>query len=242
MMRVQLQKFCCRTRVLGVALVVVGGVMWPAQGWGTGVDLYMGSVFSGTPASGTPPWVEASFRDVSPGTVQLTITNLNIASAEKVTELYLNLNSNLNPVSLQFTFLSGSSGVTAPQPSLGVDGFKADGDGKYDIRFGFSQPPASAFSSADYLTYTITGIPTLTSSDFNYLSSPAGGHGPFVAAIHIQGINASGVGDTYSSSGWASASQIIVIPIPEPSSSVLLFAAASVALGGRAWRKRGRLV
>ncbi len=231
MMRSRLKKLCCRAGLSAASAMLVVGLIGATPGWASGLDLFMGNVFSGTPASGSPPWAEASFRDVSPGMVLLTITNLNLTSSEKVTELYLNLNPALNPTSLQFTLSSGSSGVGAPQPSLGVDGFKADGDGKYDILFAFDQQPVSAFSSADYLTYTITGIPTLTSLDFNYLSSPSGGHGPFVAAMHVQGLSASGVSDTNSYSGWIS-------PIPEPGPGLLLLSAGSAVLGLRAWRRR----
>ncbi len=232
------RRFCCRARTLGLAFVFVAGLSGAPRAGASGLDLFMDNVFSGTAPSGSPAWVEASFQDASAGTVMLTITNLNITSSEKVTQLYLNLNPSLNPGNLQFTLQSGSSGVTAPQPSLGVDSFKADGDGKYDILFGFSQTPASAFSSADYLTYSITGIPTLTSSDFDYLSSPAGGNGPFEAAIHVQGIDASGVTDTNSYSGWVSPT-----PVPEPSSGAVFVLAASVAggmLSGLTRARQGR--
>lgn len=232
------RRSCCRVKTLGAAVAFAAGLAGAERAGASGLEFFMGNVFSGTAASGPAPWAEVIFQDVTAGNVSLTITSLNITSGEKVTELYLNLNPNLNPGSLNFAFQSGSSGVAAPQPSLGVNSFKADGDGKYDILFDFSQTPAQAFSAADYLTYSITGIPTLTSLDFNYLSAPAGGHGPFVAAIHIQGINASSVSDSGSYSGWISPSQVVVVPVPEPSSWALWVLAMGVAASVRARANR----
>ena len=55
------------------------------------------------------------------------------------------------------------------------------------------------------MSYTISA-PGLTAADFNHLSEPAGAHGPFYTAAHIQ--NATGPGS--GGSGW-------IAPIPEPS-------------------------
>lgn len=200
------------------------------------MDFQFDNTFSGTPPAGAAPWAEVVLQDIAPGQVQLTITDIDIASSEKVTELYLNLNPTLSPTSLVFANTGGSGGVTAPLPLLGVDSFKADGDGKYDILFQFSQTPASAtMSSADYLTYMITGIPTLTAADFNYLSLPAGGHGPFLAAMHVQGIGAADVSDGTSYSGW-----IAGTAVPEPSVGTLLLLAGVLASRVRAGRNRSR--
>jgi hypothetical protein len=129
-------------------------------------------------------------------------------------------------MSLIFNNTGGSSGVFAPSPDLGTDAFKADGDGKYDIRFDFGLTPSTAFSASDYLTYTITGIPTLTSSNFQFLSKPAGGHGPFYAAIHVLGIGIMDVNDL-SDSGWVAGQPSTLVVVPEPASGLLLLLAAA---------------
>lgn len=176
-------------------------------------------VFSGTPPSGSPPWIDATFQDSSPGTVLLTIANVGLSSGEKLTELYFNLNPSKLATSLTFTHVSDSGGFVLPTIGRGENAFQAGGDGKYDILFSFSQSRAAAFTAGEYLTYQITGIPGLIASDFIGLSLPAGGHGPFLAAGHVQGISVAGGGST---SGWIAPSQFTTIPVPEPSSAALL--------------------
>jgi hypothetical protein len=91
----------------------------------------------------------------------------------------------------------------------------ADGDGKYDVllSFGNGQTGLGPGQSAVFtLSYNFGGVHSIASSDFNFLSTPAGGHGPFYAAAHIQNTGTGGAG-----SGWIAA--------PEPN-----YAAASAAL------------
>ena len=181
--------------------------------------------------------MDAFFHDVSPGTVQLTVTNLGLSTGEFVSGLYLNLNPAYNSSlgNLLFTPVSSSGSFTAPSISLGVDSFKADGDGKYDILFNFDTSGSGRFEANEAFTYTITGIPGLVSTDFIFLSMPAGGHGPFDAAIHIQGI---AIGD----SGWADPSKggVIVGNVPEPSSGILLVVAMGLVGGGRWLLRRAK--
>jgi hypothetical protein len=192
------------------------------------------SVFPSNPnPAGPAPWIEACFQDVSPGTVRLTISNANLAAGEFVGGrgsganggLFFNLNSGLSAASLIFSDYSSSGSFTAPTILLGNDGFKADGDGLYDIRFDFATGGSDAdrFTGNDSLTYTITGIGTLAAADFGYLSKPAGGNGPFYAAAHVQGLP----GDD---STWIAPAQLAVIPIPEPS-TVAVFALGAGVLG-----------
>jgi hypothetical protein len=224
---------------VAVVSLSVAAVFCPSQSQASGLDLLFEpgpggtNVFSGTGPTSPGPWVDVTLKDSSPGTVVLTISNLNIASSEKITELYLNLNPSFLATSLVFSNTGGSSGVFAPLPSLGLNMFKADGDGKYDILFDFGLTPSTAFSTSDYLTYTITGIPTLTSSDFEFLSQPAGGHGPFYAALHVQGINITNVTDL-SNSGWVSAEPSpLALVVPEPASAGLLLFAAGLGFVSR---------
>lgn len=198
------------------------------------IEFDFNTTFSGTAPDGPAPWVSALFQDVAPGTVRLTISNLNVSATEKITELYLNLNPLYLAPNLHFNFLSGSPGVSAPLPSLGTDSFKADGDGKYDILFQFGLTPNLAFTTGDYLSYDITGIPNLTATDFGFLSMPAGGHGPFYSAIHVQGITASGTTDDTTYSGWVAPSEITVVP--EPSAAAM--SGLLMGLGLLSWRLR----
>jgi len=181
-----------------------------------------------------------SFEDVSPGNVRLSIDALNLSPTEKITELYLNLNPSWLATDLHFDFLSGSTGVTAPLPTLGLDAFKAGGDGKYDILFRFAQQPANSFRAGDHLSYMISGIGGMTAQDFVYLSMPAGGHGPFFSAIHVQGIYSTDVNDTGSLSAWVSPTAAIVT-VPEPTVAALGLVLFGL-FGGKKWfRKNSRV-
>ena len=210
---------------------ILAGLFTVSAMGGNVLDFQMTSNFSGTMPSGSLPWMDIRITDgSSPGTVSLSISNVNITGSEKVTEFYLNINPAYDVTKLSFLNTGGTPGVTAPLPSLGEDNFKADGDGKYDILFDFSQTPSTAFTAGDYLTYTITGISTLNALDFEFLSTPAGGHGPFDAAAHIQGISATSTSDNGASSGWIAPgiNNITVIPTPEPSAAALLAVGAAI--------------
>jgi hypothetical protein len=192
---------------------------------------YFDNTWSGTSPAGSAPWISALFQDVGAGTVKLTLSNSGLTGTEYVNSLFFNLNPALNPSQLSFTELSGTAGVTAPTISTGEDAFKAGGDGNYDVEFSFATANAGRFGVSDTLTYQITGIPSLTAMDFGYLSSPAGGNGPFLSSAHIASIGANGAG-----SGWDNPSKIT--PVPEPAASFLVLAAAGLWLGVRR-RPRG---
>lgn len=189
---------------------------------------HFSNVFSGTSPSDPAPWIDAFFHDVSPGTVDLTITASGLATGEFMSGIYINLNPNDAPTSLSFTKLSTTGSFSLPTISEGVDSFKADGDGKYDVLFSFGTANSTTFSAGDSITYKITGVTGLTAMDFDYLSLPAGGHGPFLSAAHIQGIC------TADGSAWVSPTGLT--PVPEPTPAVLLSVALGV-FGGARWLK-----
>lgn len=198
------------------------------------------TIFSGGPdPTETGPWIDASFVDVTPGTVLLTITNVNLSSTEFVQGngsgssggLFFNLNTNDNPTALNFTLVS-SNGNFGPIISTGLNAFKADGDGFYDIQFDFS---SHAFSTDSSITYEITGIAGLTAVDFEYLSSPAGGSGPFYAAAKVQGLPGGG-GSMFLEPSFGPQT----IPVPEPSPSVILLGGLSLFGVTRFWLSRAK--
>lgn len=154
----------------------------------------------GTPPSGAAPWLRAEFADVTGG-VQLTLTGL-LTTNEFVTEWDFNLDPGLTPMWLGFSSVIGPIATI----STGVDLFKADGDGRYDIEFLFpTAPPSTRFNGTDQSVYLITSSEAISASSFNFLSAPAGGSGPFVTAAHVQGI-----GPGANLSGW--------VTTPEPTS------------------------
>jgi hypothetical protein len=144
--------------------------------------------FSGaTPPAGAAPWLRASFDDGgTSGSVTMTLTPLNLVGSEFVRYWYFNLDPALAPTSLVFSAPVKAGTFTDPVLAVGVNAFQADGDGLYDIELAFANSGAERFGAGE-VSYTITGIPALTASSFNFLSAPAGGNGPFHTAAHVQG-------------------------------------------------------
>jgi hypothetical protein len=177
-----------------------------------------------TPPAGPAPWISATFDDGGgSGTVTMTLTTPNLVSQEFVRFWHFNLDPSLNPASLLFSAPTKVGSFTDPIVNLGVDAYQAGGDGLYDILIEFDNaPPGDRFGAGDSVTYTITGIPTLTANSFNFLSTPAGGNGPFNVAAHVQGIGSNG-----DFSGW-------ITQVPEPTALSLL------ALGSLATLRRRR--
>lgn len=197
--------------------------------------------FPGDPSpAGTGPWIDASFVNVAPGAVLLTITNVNLTSSEFVMGngnganggLFFNLNPNDNPSALDFTLVS-SNGNFGPIISTGENDFKADGDGYYDVQFDFS----GDFSTEAEIAYLITGITNLTAADFAYQSFEAnnGESGPFYAAAKVQGIPGGG-NSTFLEPGKGP----ITTPVPEPSPSILLAGGFSLFGVARLWLRRAQ--
>jgi hypothetical protein len=227
---------CGRGPILGRLLALVSPIALFAAApisHALDYDYRFNTTFSGTGPAGSAPWIEATFHDVASGTVSLVISNNGLSGSEFISGLYFNLNSNYNATSLSFQLMSGSIGSCATNIWTGRDQFKADGDGKYDILFDFDTASGHRFGAGDYLVYQISGISSLNVLDFEYLSAPAGGSGPFLAAAHVQSIGSDG------SSGWVRPTEFSrIFPVPEPSSAALLGLASIVFLGVRRHSKR----
>jgi hypothetical protein len=205
-------------------LVAVAGALSAPQAGATGILYQFDNIFSYSGASspaGLAPWLDATFQDTANG-VLLTINDVGLSAGEFLSSIYFNITPADNVNNLIFSYQNGSSGLTSPTIQTGEDGFKADGDGKYDILFNFSTAASGRFGAGDSITYLISGIAGLAATDFSFMSTPAGGHGPFYAAAHIQGI-----GGSAGNSVWVDPSLgPLILPVPEPASgAVLLFAA-----------------
>jgi hypothetical protein len=192
------------------------------------------------------PWITAVFQDTStPGSVMLTLSAPHLTGNEFVSGWYFNLNPALDPTQLQFNSATVSSGsFTLPGIRESVDSYKADGDGKYDILLSFSTSGGlnGNFTSGDSLSYTLSGnfgSHVLSAADFLFLSAPAGGHGPFDAAAHVQGI-----GQNSGASGWVDPSSPImgqdVVPAPDGAATMMLLGVGVLAV--EAVRRKIQLV
>ena len=146
----------------------------------------MANVFSGVvlPAN-PPPWVEAVFSSSTPGTVTLTLKDLDLAAGEFASDWYFNVKAGVSLAASDLHITGGPAGVSISQ---GLDSFKADGDGFYDVELGMSG--FHLIDPGGTTTFTITGTgadASITASSFDALST--GSPSPFGSAVHIQGLN-----------------------------------------------------
>jgi len=192
--------------------------------------------------NGSTPWITASFIDVSPNNVKLTMSASNLTGVEYINQWYFN--SLVDTAGLTFTALDYAAITTAIVPSLGSDAFKADGDGFFDIAFNFSNvDDGSRFEAGETVTYNIFGT-GITAATFNTQSVTGGGAGIYESAAQISGITVSDPGNAGCNaidnpdypdcgSGWIANTTVV----PEPISSSL-FVVGAATLGFRRFRKK----
>ncbi|MGA2323295.1 MAG: PEP-CTERM sorting domain-containing protein [Sedimentisphaerales bacterium] len=185
------------------------------------VSLNMGVIFTGDGVPTNPaPWLKATFDDGgSSGSVVLTITAVGLTGGEKVNEVLFNLDPALNPALLAFSAPTKTGSFEDPDISKGVDSFKADGDGYYDILIAFNTDGMmDAFNGGESVKYTIT-LASLTANSFDFVSAPGGGTGQYITAAQLQALGTSG------NSAW--------VTTPEPATLSLLAVGAAALLRRR---------
>ncbi len=219
--------------------IAVIAMLFPAVASATSQTLSIGSdiEFSGgqAPASPLHPWIQMTISDNGPNSVIFQLTAPHLTGNENISEFYFNLDPALSMDlgSLVFSNIVQGGSFTLPTISQQENGFKADGDGKYDIHLSFATGTNNTFVGGDSLQYTITGN-GISAASFDFLSAPDGGHGPFITAAHIQNTTGAGSGG----SGWVADSTggRIVPNVPEPS-SLLLGALGLIAVVVPCWRR-----
>lgn len=174
----------------------------------------------GVPPAGPTPWLTATFDDaadaIGANGVRLTMSTSGLTAAEFVDVWLFNFNPALDPTLLSFTTIGAPTAVLTGI-STGVDAFQADGDGRYDILFDWQNgPPSDRFNAGQTFVVDIAYTSAIDVSDFDFLSAPGGGHGPFTTAAHVQGIGTAAQG-----SGWIAPGGNGV-SIPEPAALSLL--------------------
>lgn len=176
-----------------------------------------------TPPAGAGPWIRIILDDGgTAGSVSLTLTDVNLTGSEFMRSTYLNFDPGLDVDDLIFTRTGSTGAFEDPTISTDENGFKAGGDGYFDILFAFATSNSGGgskrFTSGDSITYEISGIPALTADSFDFLSEC---DGAWPAAAKIQSIGSGGGG-----SGW--------IAVPEPASlTVLVLGSLALAYGRR---------
>jgi len=171
--------------------------------------------FSGATApAGSPPWLTATFNDFgSSGVVRLTMMATNLTGTEFISGWYFNINPNINPTSLVTSYVSGENFNSLTR---GTDCCKADGDGYFDIQFGWNN---GVFTAGETSVFDLT-LAGLTAADFDYLSKGSGNSpSGLETAAHIQSIGPAGA-----NSGWITGGGDTpeTPPVPEPSTFLLL--------------------
>jgi hypothetical protein len=127
------------------------------------------------------PVLTALFQDAGPGQVNLTIDAFAL-NGNSVNSICFNLNPIFDANELNFTETSSAGGVSGLARSAN-DSYKVTGGGgKFDIAFTFDPN----FQTGDSVTYSITGIPNLSVSDFLFLETATAGGIPGYAAGSIQ--------------------------------------------------------
>jgi hypothetical protein len=217
-------------RVFG-RLACVGLVAGHLAGTAEAADILFpfAQVSTGKSQSATTPGIEATFQNVSPGTVRLTIANLDLGAKERLERLYFNLDPSLNPCELTFTYKDGTGDFCAPTIAVGAERFSTS-NGRFDIQFAFRAGgrAGTCFGANDSVTYDLSGIPDLTAEDFDFASPKAGESAGCFAAALVQGAG------TGHSTAWQEVTR--VLPIPEPQPGALLAAALVIGILAR----RGR--
>ena len=197
--------------------------------------LDFGNVYSGYD-DGSGPYARATFTTIAPGSVSLELEGF-MASTAFISGFYFNFDPSLNLNRLNISHESGTD------PSWGgmdirSNSYTAGGGGKYDIRISF--PTANWFGSprfngTDTATFLFTSTQAITAQSFAFLSAPHGGHGPFMAAAHVQGL-----GRHCDKSAWVAGDeveQVVVAPLP-PAAWAGVASLAGVAGLGAVRRRR----
>ncbi len=175
------------------------------------------------------PWLSVIIDDHDAvGSVTMTFqTNTGVdtglSDPETLAGVYLNLDSDISTDSLEFNYITdGSTGPKANQIHVGIDAYKADGDGYYDLLFDFPPPPGNnKFNAGETVVYQITGE-GLVADSFVYWSNSEGSEwGPYIAAAKILS-----TGDNGSGSAWI-ASEMSAVPVP---AGILMFLPSIVGI------------
>lgn len=195
-----------------LALLSLGAPLWATTAQASTLTLEFNDIFpmnDKPDPGGTTPWLTAFFEDVSGG-VNLTLT-ANLTGSQFISNVYFNYKDTL---SLPLVW-SPSSGIFQ-----GADGYKADGDGWYDIKID-TAAGGDSLDGTESLTFFIAGA---SADNFSDVSNDT--DFPYFAAAHLQGMTPTEApdGNSYTST-WIYAEEgggKDQGVIPEPSTVVLL--------------------
>lgn len=172
-------------------------------------------VLSGTAPAGPSPALTVKLEDYALNTVRITMDASNLRDAEFVSRWYFNVRPNIYPSDLSFSLISNPTAMTLANIGKGTDGFKAGGDGLYDLIFDFPPPPgtfAGKFTAGETLIVDVSRPAGLAVADFHHPSAASGANSFHYSAAHVQGIG--------SGSAWLGADSVDnITPVPEVANS-----------------------
>lgn len=161
---------------------------------------------SGFDPSGPSPWGTATFTDVVPGQVQLTLSRaVTMSSGEFIRAWFFNLAPTISPSSLTIT---QSSGPIATALEASTDAYRADGGPYMDIRLSFATSGAQRFDGDFTIAVFNFAAPNLTANAFRDYGMGAGNSpNGLMHAAHVQGIANGG-------SAWVTGGEVTLVPLP----------------------------
>ena len=172
--------------------------------------------FKGSPSF--TPILKATITDIGGGvTIKMEATSL--PGSEKITEWYFNIDGAGTTLPNN---TSGQTGTAMADP----DNLKADGDGFFDLLFEFPTS-GDVFEGSDQSVWTLS-FAGLDATDFLSESTPGGLAGAmFFSAVFL--------GNAYWAPSTVNGETVVVTPIPEPATLLLL---GSGLIAGGVFRKR----
>ena len=248
-----------KTRILAIAAATAGLVALLPMSQASAELVYeLNTEFSGAAdPAGTGTWVEATFYDSTDGVldpiygdvldtneVLLTIDTSGLEGTEFVSVALFNVTGHdLTMLDIELDTPSDApsgTGTFANDADTSQSGFKADGDGYFDLRLDFDN---TDFTDNETVSFLITsGDGVLTTEQFLALSigsgnSPEG----LYAAAHVQSIAPTDCNDGRTNelctSGWITDPPVPAVPIP---GAAWLFGSALLGLIGFSRIRRRR--
>jgi hypothetical protein len=216
-----------RLTKLMVVLAVAAVVAWLPTGAEATITYTLDFVFSGQQPANTGPWGMISFTTVGSDTA-VTMTALGGATGLAASEFITFWGFNTTDTS--FTAPSAVSGAATgtlavcPTDPCTTNGFRANGDGYYDIVVSFTTANnPGRLTAGESVSFAILGA---IEDSFSPLSNAGGGGGTYNTAMHIQGVGGTGcsawVGNSTSTGAVGTGTGTACASVPEPTSLLLL--------------------
>ena len=173
---------------------------------------------TGTP-QGTPPWLTATFQNLGPNSVQLTMDYSGGTSGgtEYVNSWFFNFNPSFEVLGLN---IIPQSEIAANPIIKASDGVKAGGDLLFDIQFSFAPNSFNAGKTSAYLISSTVPGESIDALSFSFLSTNTLGLTNYYSAANILGIDSWTAAATAQTPGPGPGPG--PSPIPEPATMMLL--------------------